>query len=152
MLRFRVTGQHLVRQDVNRVVSDSRNYLYAEFKLIDDEWRGSEIVTVSFNRADKEDCCYTIELKGKRCLVPWEVLTDEGLLEISLQSGSCENKCITTNVVAVRIHSCGKKCGLIPTEASPGIYQELVERVDKVEENINGMIPITLDEISDLFK
>lgn len=154
MLLFRVTGQTLIRQDLNKVVSDTRNYLYADFKLIDDQWRKAPIVTASFNRSDKEDCCYSIKLDKGRCLVPWEVLTDSGIMEISLQCGSCadENKCITTNVVYVKIHKCGKKCGLIPTKASPGIYQELVNRVDKVEKDLDEMIPITIEEISDLFE
>ncbi len=153
MLKFIIVGQDLKRLDVTRVVSDSRNYLMAEFRLIDDEWRHAPLVTVTFNRVDKEDSCYSIELKDNKCPVPWEVLTDEGLMEVSLQCGSCSGeKCITTNTVLIRIHSCGKKCGLIPTEASPGIYQQLVERVEKAEEDIKSMIPITIEEISELFK
>ncbi len=152
MLKFRVVGQDLTRLDVTRIVSDSRNYIYAEFRLIDDEWRHASMVTASFNRVDKEDCCYSIELQCGSCQVPWEVLEDEGLLEVSLQCESCfGEKCITTNTVLIRIHSCGKKCGLIPTKASPGIYQELVGRMDKAEKFIEEMIPITIEEISELF-
>ena len=154
IIRFRVTGQELIRQDVSKVVSDTRNYLFAAFKLIDDEWRKAETVTASFNRPDKENCCYTIVLDKGICLVPWEVLADEGLMEVSLQCGNCAdgNKCITTNPVLVKINKCGEKCGLIPTTASPGIYQELVKRVDKAEEFINEMVPITIEEISELFE
>lgn len=152
MLRFRVIGQELIRTDVTKLVSDSRNYVFAEFILLDDEWRNASIVTASFNRIDKEGCCYSIVLEKGRCLVPWEVLTDEGVIEVSLQCGNCSGeKCITTEKVLVSVHDCGRKCGLIPTEASPGIYQEMVKRMDKAEEYLKSMVPITVEEISDMF-
>ncbi len=152
MLKFRIVGQELKRLDVTKVVSDTRNYLMAEFNLIDEEWRHAPVITATFDRTDKENCCYSIVLKGKICPVPWEVLTDEGIMEVSLQCGNCSGeKCITTNTVAVRVHSCGKKCGLIPTQASPGLYQQLVERVEKTEEELRSMIPITIEEISEIF-
>ena len=48
-ITFKVNGQHIVRTDTNRVVSDSRNYLRASFEF-SEEWTG--IKTAIFKSGD----------------------------------------------------------------------------------------------------
>lgn len=133
MLNFRVYKQNLLRLDADMVVADSRNYLTATFDFAD-EWVSVEPKVATFNKLDKEGCCYSVFIEDSKCIVPWEVLQDKGTLEVSVQAGDL----ITTNPITINIARSGVENGLQPTETSPSVYSHVVELSKKIEDDWNN--------------
>ena len=122
MLKFKVSKQ--TRLDSELVVAGSRNWLTANFEF-DEIWQVQEPKIATFNRTDKDNCCYNVAIVDGSCKVPWEVLSETGTLEISVQGGDL----ITTNPTTVLIRRSGALNGLVPTEASPSVYNWIVDKV-----------------------
>lgn len=124
MLKFKVSKQTLTRLDSELVVAGSRNWLTANFEF-DEIWQVQEPKIATFNRTDKDNCCYNVAIVDGSCKVPWEVLSETGTLEISVQGGDL----ITTNPTTVLIRRSGALNGLVPTEASSSVYNWIVDKV-----------------------
>lgn len=131
-IKFRAAGQLLERMDKQNLVAFARNELYAEFET-DEVWNGKEPVTAQFTNGSAS---YDIELEDGKCLIPWEVLQDRGILEVALFGGDL----LTTNTVNVSILSTGVIGGLVPTKASPSVYRYIVDLAKSVEEKVKKVI------------
>lgn len=99
MLKFVVNGQSLNRVDSFRPVEKSINYLTAEF-LFTKDWEGLDKKAVC--RAKGSEIEFDAHIEGSSCLIPWEVISEEGSFDICLK-GSGDNKVITTSIVTVDI-------------------------------------------------
>lgn len=128
ILKFEVTNQLINRVDQEKPVADSVNYLFAHFDFITDEWK-NKTVTALFT---KDDTSYKMILDTNGdCLVPWEVIVNGGNVYVSCYCGSL----ITATKARVFI----AKSGYIEDaeneqEPTPGIYNQLVERIDAVRD------------------
>lgn len=131
MLKFEVSKQKLIKISLDIVVADSRNYLTALFTFSED-WDEYTPKVATFNRIDKENCCYSVIIEDGQCVVPWEVLVDKGTMEVSVQGGDL----ITTNPVAVNILRSGAKNGLAPTESSPSVYKYIVDMAENIKNSV----------------
>lgn len=128
LLRFELTGQFINRIDTEKPVAKSTGYLYAEFIPVSDEWK-NQIITALFTKGDKS---YTMLLtEENKCLVPWEVLTEEGDIYVSCFCGEL----ITVNKSRVTIFDTGyvedTENGQEPT---PNIYDQLIEQFQELRE------------------
>lgn len=128
-LKFEAKGQQLKRIDSNSIVAFARNELYAEF-VTDDKWKDKELLTAQFINGNK---AYDVFLEDGRCLIPWEVLQDRGILKVCLIGGDL----LTTNTVDISVLSTGVIGGLIPTKSSPTVYKHIMELADEIENRVN---------------
>jgi len=72
MLSFSVNEQRLTRNDCQKVVGGTYNYLYAMFDFSYD-WE--EVAQNAVFNNTTEDKNFTVPIVGNVCLVPWEVIT-----------------------------------------------------------------------------
>jgi hypothetical protein len=128
-LRFDVNNQTIKRVDDFKVVANSRNYLYAEFNFLTDDWDGkTKTALFTSNKLTKQ-----VVLDNRNsCLVPWEVLQKEGFLEVSLFGGDL----ITVNVAKVRVNESGYREGTEPEPPTPDVYSQIIEDVDNVKQMV----------------
>lgn len=99
MLKFIVTGQSLHRIDSFSPVEKSINYLKAEFGF-SSEWEGLDKKAICRSKVHEEE--YDAHILNNICLIPWEVIEEDGSFEICVK-GSGVDKTITTSVVTVDV-------------------------------------------------
>lgn len=128
VLTFKVTGTDLIRTDMNRLVAVSRNNVAAKFDFNSD-WEGITPLAAQFSKDD--NTCYDVFIENGECIVPWEVLESSGILTVTVFGGDL----LTTSSVNINVYGNGLVGGLTPTAASPGIYTELYNRVENMEED-----------------
>ena len=129
LIKFNIRNQIIMRGDAFKVVSDSRNYLHAQFDFLTDEWRGKTATAIFRNASD----AYEVVLDQEdTCLVPWEVLQkDAGDFEVSVFAGDL----ITANTAKVQVYESGYSDDLeSSTPPTPSVYAQIIERMDGVED------------------
>ena len=132
-LQFTLKNQVINRTDRNTVVSSSKNYLYAKFVFLSEDWKAP--VTVIFGK-------YSVLLDSEnKCLVPWEVLENPGSFTVSAFCGDLQ----TANTVSVYVEKSGYIQGETPEEPTPDVYAQLVgmvqdaiERAEEATETATG--------------
>lgn len=132
VLTFKVNGGCLIRTDMNRLVSYTRNNAAAKFEL-NEEWAEISPVVAQFRK--NEECCYDVFIENGECTIPWEVLEGKGTLYVSVMGGDL----ITTNSVNISVIDTGIIGGLIPTTASPSVYSYIVEMAEKIEKDYGNI-------------
>ena len=123
-ITFDVKNQIISRTDTNRVVADSKNYLYAEFKFTSD-WNGTK--TAIFSN-DNVETTYEQLLIDDKCLVPAEVLK-AGTLCVSAFCGDL----VTANKAYLVVEESGLKDGETPQPPTPDIYTQILEKAEYAE-------------------
>ena len=124
-IKFQVSNQIIKRTDANRVVADSRNYLYAAFSF-SKEWQG--VKTAIFKNGDMVK---HVILINDECLVPWEVIK-QGKLRVSVFCGDL----ITADEDIVYISQSGYEDGGEPEEPTPDVYQQLIDMLQNIETGV----------------
>lgn len=120
-IEFQVKNQIIERVDKNKVVADSRNYLFAVFDF-SDEWNGT--ITALFKKGEKS---IEMLLENGRCPVPDEVIT-EGEFSVSCVCGDR----ITANREYVSVEASGYEQGKTPQPPTPDVYTQIIERLDNL--------------------
>lgn len=132
-LTFEVTNQLIHRTDKFKPVADSKNYLYAHFDFLTEEWN-EKIGTAIFT---KDDISYKILLDvNNNCLVPWELLENGGDIYVSVFSGEL----ITTNSSRVTII----KSGYVEEaensqEPTPDVYSQIIASLEGVTNDLSDL-------------
>ena len=124
VIKFNINNQIITRTDNQQIVSDSKNYLVSEFSF-SPEWTGIN-KTAQFTRIKAGKIygvVYSVPVLNNKCNVPWEVLTDGGLVELSIFGGNL----ITTKPIIFNVITSGLKSGQLPEEPTPGYCDQLVE-------------------------
>lgn len=115
-----------------RIVSDSKNYLKAQFTFMDKQWyKDNSTITAIFsdglntfhvlaNKSENKNNEYT-------CMVPPEVL-HPGTFSVSCFAGDR----ITTNKEYVEVEESGYASGK-PSEATPDIYAQIFDSINEVK-------------------
>ena len=137
-LQFTLKNQVINRTDRNTVVSDSKNYLYAKFVFLSEDWKAP--VTAIFGK-------YSVLLDSEnKCLIPWEVLENPGCFTVSAFCGDLQ----TADTVSVYVEKSGYIQGETPEEPTPDVYSQLagmvqdaIERADAAEEAATGAVEKT---------
>lgn len=127
-ITFQITNQWIIRTDAFKVVSDSRDYLYASFSFLTSEWSGKTATAIFRNSNHAYEV--VIDQDGT-CLVPWEVLKKSaGNFEVSVFAGDL----ITANAARVQVYKSGYSDNLESgTDPTPSVYVQIVERLTGVE-------------------
>ena len=130
MLSFSVNKQRLTRNDCQKVVGGTYNYLYAMFDFSYD-WE--EVAQNAVFNNTTEDKNFTVPIVGNVCLVPWEVITSPNFT-VSLY-GFTDTKRITTNEVMVPVTPTPYNADNIPTPPpTPTDYEAYVKLVNEYKE------------------
>lgn len=155
VLTFKVSGGNLIRTDMNKLVSYTRNNAVAKFEL-NEEWATVSPVVAQFRKND--ECCYDVFVENCMCAIPWEVLEGKGTLYVSVMGGDL----ITTNSVNISVIDTGIIGGLIPTTASPSVYKYIVEMAEKIQadygemeefvDNIDSFVEECTNKVNDVTK
>lgn len=132
-LQFSVKNQFISRKDDFKPVAKSRNYLYAEFDFLTDEWQGT--ATAIFRNPDS---AYEVILDATNtCLVPWEILDAEyGEFYVSVFCGDL----VTANKARVRLYQSGYGDDLESSQdPTPSVYAQIISRIDDIDANHNNI-------------
>ena len=140
MLKLQFNLRHQDIYLVNRgevVATDSKNYLVAKFNQLTDDWETP--ITAIFTD-DKHQQPYAVivgansELEKNECFVPWEVLTDECNVYVSVYCGNLH----TTVTAAFKVRKSGyRKSGYIygetPPPPSPTVYTTIIQTLQDLD-------------------
>ena len=122
-ITFEVGNQTIIRTDRNKIVANSKNYLFADFSFSSD-WDGV-IKTAIFSKGKKS---YSVILdKDNSCLVPWEVL-EVGDFSVSVFGGDL----ITTDSSIIPVIESGYTEGQTPSNPTPDVYQQIISMIEDI--------------------
>ena len=114
IIKFALDHQKIERLDTEFVVADSQNYLYAEFKLLSDDWQPP--ITALFDS-------YAVILdNSRRCLVPSEVLK-KTTFKVSAFCGDLH----TAAAAVIFVNPSGYVSGETPEPPSPDVYTQILD-------------------------
>lgn len=124
-IKFTVKGQNLYPRST-KVVADSQGYIKVHFDFSDD-WNGTGKY-VQFKRDG--GLFYDDGLdNNNECMVPWEVLTSEGVIHMNVYGAQSEpNKLITTADVEIIVEASGLVTDQLPKTHTPGILGSALQR------------------------
>lgn len=125
ILKFTVRNQMIKRIDNFIPVRNSKNYLYAEFVFLTEDWVGKS-KTVLFHSVDGEPVQILLG-ETDTCLIPAEVLAGTSFT-ISVIAGDM----ITANAVTVKLYESGYRQGDIP-EPSQSLYEQIMHYFDETK-------------------
>lgn len=137
LLSFNVEKQIITRTDTEKVVTNSMNYLYAQFSF-SDEWTGEKTAVFKGKHGT-----YNALLDAEnKCLVPWEILT-EAMFDVSVFCGDL----ITANAVKIFTIQSGYEIGDESRIPTPEIYTQVINKLNEIEAEIDPeAIERTVDE------
>lgn len=132
-LTFQVQNQQMRRTDSFYVVAGSRNYLYASFAFSADWGTGTK--TAQFHNPCESSKTYEVILEqNNTCLVPWEVISAPGTVEVTVFGGDL----ITTNTARFLVHESGyDEDGESGQDPTPSVYQQIIDRMDGIEADMD---------------
>lgn len=143
-IEFKATGSNLRRIDLNKVVAYTQNELSARFSLNSD-WDDLNPIVAVFSKDG--GTCYDMVLDdNNECIVPWEVLSGKGVLNVSLVGGNT----LTSTEVEINVLATGQLGGLT-SQPSDTLYQQLLEKYNEVEtdwESCKNLLDTYKSEVS----
>lgn len=138
LISFNVEKQIITRTDTEKVVTNSMNYLYAQFSF-SDEWTGEKTAVFKGKHGT-----YNALLDAEnKCLVPWEILT-ESMFDVSVFCGDL----ITANKVKIFTTPSGYEIGDESRIPTPEIYTQVINKLNEIETEID---PEAIQQIVDTY-
>lgn len=126
-ITFELSHQLIHRTDQNCLASGSRNYVYAKFDLLTNDWAAP--ITAVFGN-------YSVILDSEnQCLVPWEVLASPGTFSVSAFCADLH----TATCTPVTVHPSGYIEGQTPQPPTPSVYAELTDMVQQAVDTANSV-------------
>ena len=126
-ITFELSHQLIHRTDQNCLASGSRNYVYARFELLTDDWAAP--ITAIFGD-------YSVVLDSEnQCLVPWEVLASPGTFSVSAFCADLH----TCTCAKVTVYPSGYIEGQTPQPPTPSVYAELTDMVQQAVDTANSV-------------
>lgn len=117
MLTFSVRDQIIDRTDGYLPVTDTVD-LKARFEFEGEEWKGT--ITAVFSHEEES---YNVILDDNHeCVVPWEVIQENGVLYVSVYKVPLH----PTNKAIVYVEPSGYKEGETPSAPTPSVYEQLI--------------------------
>lgn len=131
-LQFHVVKQSIKRTDGNAPVSDSVNYLTAEFNFDSSDWDNTTKTATFRNNGT----VYTIILDANgKCVVPWEII-ENGKMKVSVYGDGANDYRITADTVEVAILASGYSEGEESQQPTPTQYEQLASALaNKIQIN-----------------
>lgn len=132
-LFFEVTNQKIKRTDTFKPVASSINYLYAHFDFLTKEW--DNLTKTAIFRYNDNSIEVILDADDN-CLVPWEVIENEGDIYVSVFAGNL----ITANKSRVHIYESGYGSDLeSANDPTPGVYQQILSQLETIEAEHNNI-------------
>ena len=130
-LEFDVDHQFINRIDIEKPMTDSKNYIFARFNFLSDDWNLMNQITALFTK-DDESFIMLLNENGE-CKVPWELLVDSGDLYVSVYSGNLS----TTNKSRVTIYEGGYTEDTENSEPpTSNIYTQILDNVGNIQSEV----------------
>lgn len=130
-LLFEIKNQIIKRHDDNRVVADSKNYLFAHFSFSED-WVGTK--TAIFKHENDTAKEQLLDESGS-CVIPSECIK-RGELSVSCFCGDL----ITANKAYVNIEESGLENGTTPQPPTEDIYDQILKIAESAEEKAESVV------------
>ena len=143
-IEFKATGSNLRRTDLNKVVAYTQNELSARFSLNSD-WDDLSPIVAIFSK-DRGTCYDMVLDDNKECIVPWEVLSGKGVLNVSLVGGNT----LTSTEVEINVLGTGQLGGLT-SQPTDTLYRQLLSKYNEVEadwESCKNLLDTYKSEVS----
>lgn len=110
------------------VTSQSQNYVQARFDLRSDDWTAP--ITAIF-KADNN--AYSVLLdENNTCIIPWEVLTSAGTVNVSAFCGDRH----TANIAQFTVVQSGYTEGEMPSEPTPTVYEQILKKFEGKQDKL----------------
>lgn len=139
LIRVKCVDQRLFVSETPIIASGGRNEDEVEFNFCP-LWDGFEKVAV-FHR-DRSDAYHAV-ISENRCVIPHEVLKSDGLIYFGV-FGVKEDITRTSEVAKYRIVKGAITEGTNPSDPTPDIYAQYVERINRLEMFVTGSDPYTI--------
>ena len=134
VINLSVKNQTLIKECECSSVEMSQNYIECKFAFLTSDWDGTDRTAV-FKNAKTGDP-YEVMLENDTCTVPWEVLTTNGSVNISVYGTKGEEGYrITTTIVSFSV-SKTLFGGVKGKQPSLTVYEQLLNRMHKKADNI----------------
>lgn len=110
------------------VTSQSKNYVKARFDLLSDDWTAP--ITIIFRASNN---AYSVLLDGENsCMIPWEVLSSAGTVNVSAFCGDR----YTANIAQFEVVQSGYTEGQTPSDPTPTIYEQILKDLDSKQNKL----------------
>ena len=130
MLKFNVRNQSISRIDNFRPAEKSIKYLLAQFDFKTEDWK--ETVKTAVFRNTKTGKPYDAILDENTCVVPWEVLSESGVFEVSVYGVKDDGGRITTDIDVVNLNRTIYG-GSATQEPSPTVYEQILHNMKHID-------------------
>lgn len=124
---FNLKNQVIQRTDRNVVAAGSKNYLFAKFNLLTDDWNGT--ITAVFN--DKKQ----VLNEERVCEVPWEVLQNPGIVKVSAFCGYL----LTSTIATIEVVPSGGTDGTVTEPPTPDVYAQITSLAQNAVDTANSV-------------
>jgi hypothetical protein len=142
-LRFQVKRQKMTRLDGAYIVSDSKNYLCAEFSFSED-WEG-KIKTAIFEQGNT---VYHVVLENDRISAEKMPVFSAGVWKVSVFGGDL----MTADSVSLPVHPSGFRKENAPEPPEPSVYesltaliQENITTTEELKNKITDSVPLAVE-------
>lgn len=130
-LKFTVENQRITRVDDAQPVAGSRNYLYADFEFLTEEWN----VPVKTAIFESNDQAYKVLIVNNSCEVPWETIMESGWVNVSVFCGDL----VTANVAKVYVAPTGyREDAENERQPTTEIYEQIINLINSLIGNVDG--------------
>lgn len=130
IIKVKCTDQVLAFENTPVIASGGREENFVQFSFCS-QWNGYTRAAV-FWRNEAE--AYQVILgAGDSCVIPWEVLTTEGLLYFGVFGVNQDNRRRTTEVLSYFVAKGAITENTRPTDPTPDIYNQLLARMAEVQ-------------------
>lgn len=110
------------------VTSQSKNYVQAHFDVRSDDWTAP--ITAIFSARNN---AYSVLLdENNTCIIPWEVLTSAGTVNVSAFCGDRH----TTNIAQFTVVQSGYTEGEMPSEPTPTVYEQILKNFEGKQDKL----------------
>lgn len=110
------------------VTSQSKNYVQAHFDVRSDDWTAP--ITAIFSARNN---AYSVLLdENNTCIIPWEVLTSAGTVNVSAFCGDRH----TANIAQFTVVQSGYTEGEMPSEPTPTVYEQILKNFEGKQDRL----------------
>lgn len=110
------------------VTSQSQNYVQARFEVRSDDWTAP--ITAIFSARNN---AYSVLLdENNTCIIPWEVLTSAGTVNVSAFCGDRH----TANIAQFTVVQSGYTEGEMPSEPTPTVYEQILKNFEGKQDKL----------------
>lgn len=133
---FVIEKLHITQPTHDVLTSGGQNYFYAIFKT-DEIWSNISDIRAVFRQGDViKRMSLTETEKGYECRIPWEVMTDTGLVYVGIVGGDR----LPTDYTYVRVSRGCDDEGTPPEPPTPDWFDKVEKEIADLEKSLNDIV------------